>query len=111
MTGQHEPSHRGAQSSGLGWPLTVLGIALLAAVVAITVTGNDVAGLNDTLTLVLSGVGAAGGVGAWVRSTQAARQTNGVMDERIADGVQEGITRALEQAQAAAGAPSSSRDR
>jgi hypothetical protein len=89
----------------MGWPLVVFGIALLAAVVAIIVTGNDVSGLNDTLTLVMSGVGAAGGIGAWVKSSQAANQTNGVMDQRIADGVEQGITRALDQARAAAEQP------
>lgn len=77
-------------------------VAVLAAVTIISVTGGDTKGLNDTLGLLLGGVGAAGGIGAWIRSSQAARQTNGVMDDRMADAVSAGITQALEQARAEA---------
>jgi len=90
----------GSQSAALGWPITVLGLGLLAAITVITVTGGDVDALNNTLGKLLAAIGAAGGLGAWVNSTRAAKQTNGVMDERIAAGVERGILLALERAQA-----------
>lgn len=85
--------------SNLGWPLVILVLGLLAAVTVISVTGNDTKGLTDVLGLILSASGAAGGIGAWVNSTRAARQTNGALDQRMADSVQLGLAKALDDAQ------------
>ena len=80
-----------SQTSGLGWPLASLGGVLIAAITAITVTGHDASDLINVLSILLSSAGAAGGIGAWVNSTKAARQTNGVLDGRMDAAVQRGI--------------------
>jgi hypothetical protein len=101
----------GSQSAALGWPIATLGLGLLASITVITVMGGDVDALNNVLGKLLAAVGAAGGLGAWVNSTRAAKQTNGVMDERIAAGVERGILLALERAQAQAAAVRPARGR
>lgn len=85
--------------SNLGWPLVTMVLGLLAAVTVISVTGADVKGLTDVLGFILSAGGAAGGIGAWVNSTRAARQTNGALDKRMDDSVQRGLAKALDDAQ------------
>jgi hypothetical protein len=91
------PQH--SAPSNLGWPLVTMVLGLLAAVTVISVTGADVKGLTDVLGLILSASGAAGGIGAWVNSTRAARQTNGALDRRMDDSVRRGLAKALDDAQ------------
>lgn len=89
----------GGVSSGLQWPVVVLGLGLLAAIVLIIITGHNVDDFVRGIGALFSATGALAGIGAWVKSTQAAKQTNGVLDQRIEDGVHRGITRALVTAQ------------
>lgn len=96
---------RGAVNE-LMWPLTVLGIGLLAAIVVIILTGHQ----TDDLVRAIAALGATASTllsaGAYLRSTQAAnrsqqavRQTNGDLDARMTDAVHAGISRALTVAQ------------
>lgn len=85
--------------SNLGWPLVTMVLGLLAAVTIISVSGAPIKDLTDVLSLVLSASGAAGGIGAWVNSTRAARQTNGALDKRMAASVETGLAAALDGAQ------------
>lgn len=78
--------------------VTVLG--LLASFVVLGVTGGDTAELRLTILTLLNAVGAIGSVGgviysgsSAVKANQAAEQTNGALEQRIADGV----NRALDQ--------------
>lgn len=87
--------------SNLGWPLVILVLGLLAAVTVISVTGSDIKDLTEVLSLVLSAGGAAGGIGAWVNSTRAARQTNGALDQRMDDAVRRGVVKAVAEARRA----------
>lgn len=87
--------------SNLGWPLVILVLGLLAAVTVISVTGSDIKDLTEVLSLVLSAGGAAGGIGAWVNSTRAARQTNGALDQRMEGAVRRGVVKAVAEARRA----------
>lgn len=98
MSGHGPDDATGSQTSGLGWPLVVLGVAVLGSIVAVTLTGHDPSALTNTIGVLLSTAGAAGGLGAWIKSTQAAKQTNGVLDERMRQAVTTGIAEALADA-------------
>lgn len=93
------PDPRNSSPSNLGWPLVTMVLGLLAAVTIISVSGAPIKDLTDVLSLILSASGAAGGIGAWVNSTRAARQTNGALDHRMAASVQTGLAKALDDAQ------------
>lgn len=90
----------------LMWPLTVLGVALLAVLGAIILTGHQ----TDDLVRAIAALGATASTllsaGAYLRSTQAAnrsqkavQQTNGDLDARMQQAVHHGITTALTVAQ------------
>lgn len=86
------------RTPGIDWPVTVLGLGVLAAVVTIVVTGHNVDDLVRGLVALFSATGALAGIGAYVRSTQAAKQTNGDLEDRMHQAVAKGITTALQQA-------------
>ena len=99
MTGQgpqQGPPH--SSPSNLGWPMATMVLGLLAAVTIIAVSGADVNGLIDVLKLILSAFAAAGGVGAWVNSTRAARNTNGDLEKRMEKSVHRGLASAIDAA-------------
>lgn len=91
-------SDKHSAPSNLGWPLVTMVLGLLAAVTIISVSGSPIKDLTDVLSLVLSASGAAGGIGAWVNSTRAARQTNGALDQRMNDAVRTGVALAVAEA-------------
>lgn len=98
MTGDQGERDQHTAPSNLGWPLVTLVLGLLAAVTVISVTGSDIKDLTEVLSLVLSAGGAAGGIGAWVNSTRAARQTNGALDKRMTESVRRGVGAAIVEA-------------
>lgn len=96
MTGPDRPTS--ARHNDLIWPAALLGSVMIAALCIIIVTGHSTDDLVRSIGA-LSGVYAATvSTAGWVRSTQAAKQTDGELDARIKSGVHEGITLALQQA-------------
>lgn len=93
MTGSTSARH-----NDLIWPAALVTSVLMLVLGAIIVTGHDTAelirGVGALFSVVATGVSAAG----WVRSTQAAKQTNGDLDARMAAAVKAGITQGLQQA-------------
>lgn len=79
---QQPPPHSG-EPSNLGWPLVVMFAVAVAAVTTVAVTGGDLAAFQAALSVALGALGALAGVGAWINSTRAARQTNGALDARM----------------------------
>lgn len=98
MTGDQGGRDQHAATSNLGWPLVTMVLGLLTAITVISVLGADTKGLTDVLNVILSASGAAGGIGAWVNSTRAARQTNGALDRRMDESVRRGVTAAVADA-------------
>jgi len=85
----------GRSNAALDWPVVVLGLGVLAALVLIIVTGHNVDDLVRALGALFSATGAIAGIGAYVKSSKAVRQTNGDLDARMKDAVHTGITTAL----------------
>lgn len=96
----NDPRSTSVRHNALIWPGTVLAVVLVGALCAIIVTGHNTDDLVRAIGALFSVAGTVVSTGAWVRSTQAAKQTNGDLDKRIEDGVQKGITLALQQARA-----------
>lgn len=88
----------GPRTPGIDWPVTVLGLGMLAAVVVIVITGHNVDDLVRGLVALFSATGALAGIGAYVKSSQASKQTNGDLEDRMHKAVAKGITTALQQA-------------
>jgi hypothetical protein len=101
--GQHgQPS---SLSSNLGWPIVVLGLGVVSAITVIVVTGHNVDDLVRGLGALFGATGTVAGIGAWIKSTQAAKQTNGALDDRMRDAVHTGIHTALQTAQQQSAVP------
>lgn len=84
--------------NALVWPAALVATTLIVGLVAIIVTGHNTDDLVRAVGALFSIAGTLVGTGAWLRATQAAKQTNGDLDDRINAGVQRGITLALQQA-------------
>lgn len=87
------------------WPLVILAVAVLAALVVIIVTNHKPDDLLKALTALLAALGSTLGGLSYLKSSQAAKQTNGDLDDRMTTAVQQGITLALKQAQQQQTAP------
>lgn len=89
----------------LVWPIVVLGITFMAAVVIVIVTGHNtndliraIAALGSTSATALAALG-------YLRAGQAAKQTNGDLDDRMKQSVKAGITDAVNELRSQASAP------
>lgn len=101
-------SHDSSTSSrhnDLIWPAALVASTMIGALVVIIVTGHNTDDLVRAVGALFAIASTLVSTGAWVRSTQAAKQTNGDLDDRIKTGVQEGITLALQQFQAQQSVP------
>jgi hypothetical protein len=87
-----------ARHNDLIWPVALVVSVLIVGLVVIIVTGHKTDDLVRSVGAMFSIVGAGAGTAGWIRSTQAAKQTNGDLDDRMAAAVQTGITRGLQQA-------------
>lgn len=87
-----------AQHNALIWPGALCASVLIAGLSLIVATGHNTDDLVRAVGALFAIASTAVSTGAWVRSTQAAKQTNGDLDARIEAGVQKGLTRALQQA-------------
>jgi hypothetical protein len=101
VTSHHDSTRTSAQHNALIWPAALCASVMIAGLSVIVATGHNTDDLVRAVGALFSIASTAVSTGAWVRSTQAAKQTNGDLDSRIATGVQQGITVALQQAQGA----------
>lgn len=99
MTNPNDPRTTSTRHNDYVWPIVVMGLAVLASLVIIIVTGHNTQDLIKGITAILSTLGTVLGGLSYLKSSQAAKQTNGDLDDRMEAAVREGITRALQQAQ------------
>lgn len=81
------------------WPLVVLGVAFIAGLVTIIISGHNADDLTKAITAFGATLGSVAGAGAWIQARQASKQTNGALDQRMEAAFHRGLASALQEAQ------------